>query len=167
MFESIEEMVAAETKPPAKQEGGIKKKPATKKPRIEENLTTCQLNWNIQYDCALKQLEMDRFASVAPGDPIYNWMSQALKKANKFATTNISPEEHDKNIGSSSWTSHNIEKVRHLLEPFKSSRDSVARASARAIKQCPTPPHHSRQTSSFNSPDFFESAIDLHPSTRA
>jgi len=136
------------------------KTPTPKKARTPQNppskaISSRDRKWESQYSLALEQYNNDKFASIVSGERVYNWMDQAKTKVDlydKNAKKCITPEEHDKDCGSSGWKSHNINKACPLVEAFKLRRNS------RATRLTDLP--RSRQMS--NDRDFFKSAIHLH-----
>jgi hypothetical protein len=96
-------------------------KPASKETRIPENPTAAGVrdsNWNDQYEDALSKCWEDSFASLVGGERIHNWMKTACVKVDHYESSTLSRSEYDYSVGSSSWKSHNIEKVHSLVEVF-------------------------------------------------
>lgn len=130
------------------------KTPASKKSRTQKHPTKetrREQNWTFQYNRALAQCKKDKFASVVSGEPIYNWMNQAMVKVDKYDKEGVSPGMHDDECGSGSWKSQKIEKVRPLVQVFKERGDSCTATKKRCTKLS-GPPHQM-------SPSFFNTAI--------
>jgi hypothetical protein len=145
--------------------------PASKKTRVPENPTAAGVrdsNWNEQYEDALSKCREDSFASLVGGERVHNWMKTACVKVEHYESSTLSRSEYNYSVGSSSWKSHNIEKVHSLVEVFnkkhtkKRSDTPTSVASGRQPKAGSCQPSRCSYLASTGSDDtFYASGIHL------